>query len=395
MIAGMQIVNARLILPDEIRSGSLLVRDGKISRIGGPSAAQKKRSDPELDLKGGFLAPGFVDLHVHGALGRDTMEATDDAFRVITEFHLRGGTTSMTLTTMTAPEREILAVLSAAKPWQNRSLGGARVVGVHVEGPFLSKKRAGAQDPKEIRPPQAGEWKRYLAYGKLVTQMTLAPEEPGAIPLIRALRKNGSIASAGHTDALEPKILPAVKAGLNHATHTFNCMSTAMKLGAFRTAGMVEYALAHDGILCELIADGKHVPPTLMKMLYRAKRRDGVCLITDATAGAGMKPGTTFHVGGPDSLEAKVTTEAVVLKDDSGLAGSSLTMIEAVRRASDLAEIPLVEAVRMATLVPARQLGRDNEFGVLAPGRRADLVWFDEAFQVRAVWLDGDVRFLA
>ncbi len=382
----MQFTNAQLILPDSIQRGSLTVRNGRIASLS-RSAGLRPGS---LDLRGGYLAPGFIDLHIHGAVGRDTMEANAEAFRAITEFHLRGGTTSIALTTVTAAEDEILRVLEAAKPFHNRSLGGARLAGIHIEGPFISKEKPGAQNPKQIRQARAAEWNKFLRYGSLVTEMTLAPEENGALPLIRALRANGSLASGGHTNATEEHLRPALAAGLNHATHTFNAMSSATRRGPYRIAGMVEFALAHREICCELIADGVHVAPTLMKMLFNAKGRDGVCLITDATGGAGLKPGTKFQVG---DVAARVTKDAALLTDGSALAGSTLTMIEAVRRAVQLGGASLVDAVRMATLNPARQLGRAHELGSLERGRRADLVWFDPQFRVRGVWLDGDVRF--
>jgi N-acetylglucosamine-6-phosphate deacetylase len=383
----MTFTNAQLILPDRIERGSLTVRDG---RIAGAGKLNSKASNA-IDLRGGYLAPGFIDLHVHGALGRDVMEATDDALRVFTEFHLRGGTTSITPTTWTASEDHILRALEAVKPWHNKSLGGSRIVGVHVEGPFISKEKPGAQNAGEIRPPRPAEWRKYLRFGKLITEMTLAPEEPGALDLIRALRKNGSIASGGHTAADEDQLRPALTAGLNQSTHTFNAMSTATRKGPFRVAGMLEFALAHDAILCELIADGVHVAPTLMKMLFNAKGRDGVCLITDATGGAGLKPGSEFDIAG---FKARVTPEAALTADGKALAGSTLTMIEAVRRAVQLGGATLVDAVRMASLNPARQLRRDHEFGSIERGKRADLVCFDSRFRVRGVWLDGDVRFL-
>ena len=384
----MTFTNAQLILPDSIQRGSLTVRAGHIASLR-RNASLRPGS---LDLHGGYLAPGFIDLHIHGAMGRDTMEASADAFRAITEFHLRGGTTSLALTTVTAAEDQILRVLEAAKPFHNRALGGSRIAGVHIEGPFISKEKPGAQNPNQIRHARADEWKKFLRYGALVTEMTLAPEEKDALPLIRALRANGSLASGGHTNATEEHLRPALAAGLNHATHTFNAMSTAVRRGPYRVAGMVEFALAHREICCELIADGVHVAPTLMKMLFNAKGRDGVCLITDATGGAGLPPGTKFQVG---DVSARVTKDAALLTDGSALAGSTLTMIEAVRRAVQLGGASVVDAVRMATRNPARQLGRDRELGSLEAGKRADLVWFDSQFRVRGVWLDGDVRFLA
>jgi N-acetylglucosamine-6-phosphate deacetylase len=231
-----------------------------------------------------------------------------------------------------------------------------------------------------------------LRYGRLVTEMTLAPENPGSLALIRALRKNGTIASGGHTDATDEHLVPALAAGLNQATHTFNAMSTITKRGPYRLAGMIEFTLAHDEVMAELIGDAVHVPPILMRMLFNAKGRDGVCLITDATCGAGLPPGTRFQLLG---IPARTTHEVAVMDDGTGLAGSTLTMIEAVRKAVQLGGQSVVDAVRMAALNPARQLGREREFGSLATGKRADLVWFDRQFRVRGVWLDGELKFRA
>lgn len=386
----MHFTNAQLILPDAIRPGSLQVRNGRIARLSGAST-KSAGAGGAIDLQGGYLAPGFIDLHIHGAKGADTMDGTEEAFRTITEFHLRGGTTSLTLTTLTAPESDILRTLEAVKPFHNRSIGtGARIVGVHVEGPFIALGKAGAQDPKYIRNPEPREWKKYLRYGKLVTQVTLAPENPGSIELIKALRKNGTIASGGHTDATDKHLVPAMKAGLNQSTHTFNAMSTIVKVGPYRLAGMIEFAMAQDEIMAELIADGIHVPPILMRMLINAKGRDGVVIITDATLGAGLPPGTKFTLLG---VSARTTGQVAEMDDGTGLAGSTLTMIEGVQRVHQLAGVPLADAVRMATLNPAKQLGREDEFGSLAVGKRADLVWFDRKFRVRGVWIDGEEKF--
>jgi N-acetylglucosamine-6-phosphate deacetylase len=388
----MQLTNARLVFPDEIRRGSLAVRNGRIAQLFGDAKPAKRGAAADtLDLKGGFLAPGFVDLHVHGAMGADTMEATPQAFQTITEFHLRGGTTSIALTTVTAPEEDILRVLKVAKSHHNRSIGnGARIVGIHIEGPFLAVGKAGAQNPNFIRHPVPREWKKYLRYGKLVTEMTIAPENPGSNALIKALRKNGTIASAGHTDATDEHLVPALEAGLNQGTHTFNAMSTITKRGPYRLAGMIEFTMAQDEIMAELIADAIHVPPILMRMLINAKGRDGVVIITDATCGAGLPAGTKFKLLG---IDARTTDQVAVMDDGTGLAGSTLTMIEGVRRVHQLAGVPLADAVRMATLNPAKQLGRGNELGSLAVGKRADLVWFDNTFRVRGVWVDGEMKF--
>ena len=379
--------NAQLVLPDRVVKGSLEVRNGKIRKI---SSGKLGSTGPAIDLKGNFLAPGFIDLHIHGAVGRDTMEASETAFREITEYHLRGGTTSLTLTTLTASHADIIKVLKLVSGLKDRSLGGSRIVGVHVEGPYIARSKMGAQDPLHIRDPQKSEWQQLLKYSDVISEMTLAPELPGALPLITALRKNGIIASGGHTEAGEPDLRKALGAGLNHATHTFNAMSTIVKRGPYRTPGMIEFALAEDDICCELIADGQHVPPTMMKMLFNAKGADRVCLITDATSGAGLKSGTTFALG---SVQARVTRDTAEMADGTGLAGSTLTMIRAVKNAVQLAGQTLPDAIKAATLTPAKQLRRDHELGSLTPGKRADLVAFNQNFEISSVWLDGDLRY--
>jgi len=385
-----EITNARLILPDEIQRGSLSIRSGQIHKLS--SNPTPKTKNESINLRGGYLAPGFIDLHIHGALGRDTMEARLDAFRDITEFHLRGGTTSLTLTTLSASQKDILKALDAIAPLHNQAIGGSRILGVHVEGPFISKEKAGAQNPDFVRNPTPKEWGPILKHGKLITQMTLAPELPRSLALIKALEKNGSIPSGGHTNADEKTLEPALEAGMNQSTHTFNAMSSVFKRDAYRTAGMLEFALANDAIACELIADGMHVPPVCMRMLFNAKPRDKVIIITDATKGAGLKPGSKFELYG---IKCKVTPVTGLVANGKGLAGSTLTMIRAVQTVVEQAGVPLVDAVLAATLNPAQQLGRDGEFGSLEAGKRADLVWFDNRFQVKAVWLDGDLRFLA
>ena len=388
----MEITNARLILPDEIRRGSLSIRSGQIHKLSSDPAAQKKSGTNTMNLRGGYLAPGFIDMHIHGAMGRDTMEARLDAFRDITQFHLHGGTTSLTLTTLSASQKDVLKALDAIAPLHNKAIGGARILGVHVEGPFISKEKAGAQNPKFVRNPTAKEWGPILKHGKLITQMTIAPELPQVLPLIKALKKNGCIPSGGHTNADEKTLEPALKAGMNQSTHTFNAMSSVFKRGAFRSAGMLEFAMANDEIACELIADGMHVPPVCMRMLFNSKPRDKVIIITDATKGAGLKPGTKFELYG---IKCKLTPVTALVADGKGLAGSTLTMMRAVQTVVEKSNVPLEDAILAATLNPARQLGRDGEFGSLEKGKRADLVWFDNRFQVKAVWLDGDLRFMA
>ena len=373
--------NARLIFPEGIRDGQeLVVENGKIAEIRQRSVAES------TDLGGNYLAPGFIDLHMHGALGRDTMEGMPEAFRTICDYHASGGTTSMLLTTVTAPIAEIVEVLRAVRVARNDL---KQIAGVHVEGPFISKNRAGAQRAEFIRDPEQHLVDQLLEFADIIKIVTLAPELPGALALIDRLRMHKIIASGGHSDASDLEARAGFEYGMGQVTHTFNAMSSARRRGIYREAGLLEFALSQPEIICELIADGHHVSPTLMKMLYRAKGPSGICLVTDATAGAGLTAGKEFSLGGRSCV---VDDGVCLLADRSGLAGSSSRMIDLVRVMVSQVGVPLHEAVAMASTNPARALGLTSK-GKLAPGADADFVIFSPTFEVRQTFLAGERIF--
>ena len=374
--------NAKLILPDGIRDGlELVVEEGKITEIRERSAGAES-----VDLGGNYLAPGFIDLHIHGALGRDTMEATPEAFQIICDYHASGGTTSLLLTTVTAPMAEIVNVLRAV-----RSLGGSnqQLAGVHVEGPFISRARAGAQRAEFIRDPDTELLDALLACADVIKIITLAPELPGALAMIGRLRTHNIIVSGGHSDASDLEARAGFACGLTHVTHTFNAMSSARRRGIYREAGLLEFALSEPEIACELIADGHHVSPTLMKMLYRAKGPARIFLVTDATAGAGLPPGQEFLLGGRNCM---VDDGVCLLADRSALAGSASRMIDLVRVMVNEVGVPLHEAVVMASANPARALGSHTK-GRLEAGADADLVVLSPKLEVLQTYLGGERIF--
>jgi N-acetylglucosamine-6-phosphate deacetylase len=370
--------NARLILPDGIRDGfEMVVEEGKIAAI-------RERSDAEaIDLRGNYLAPGFVDLHIHGALGRDAMEASPEAFRTICDYHATGGTTSLLLTTVTAPIPEIVNVLRVV-----RDRGGAsqRIAGVHVEGPFISRARRGAQREEFIRDPDSKSVDELLEFADVIKRVTLAPELPGALELIDRLRERNIAVSGGHSDASDEEARAGFDRGMRHVTHTFNGMSSARRKGLYREAGLLEFALSEPEIMCELIADGHHVSPTLMKMLYRAKGPRGICLVTDATAGAGLPEGARFTLSG---LDCVVNRGVCLLADRSALAGSASRMIDLVRVLVNEVGIPLHEAIAMASGNPAHALGSSTK-GKLEVGADADFVVLSPDLEVMQSFAGGE-----
>jgi N-acetylglucosamine-6-phosphate deacetylase len=358
--------NARLIFADGIRDGlEVVVEEGKIAAICERSSAHRKHEI--VDLHGNYLAPGFIDLHVHGALGRDTMEASAEAFRSICDFHASGGTTSLLLTTATAPLNEILKVLQAVRDFRSAI---TPIVGVHVEGPFISKAKTGAQRAEFIQDPSPAVVRQLLEYADVLKRVTIAPELPGALEAIEVFHAHGISVSGGHSDVWDEDARAAFDRGMRSVTHTFNCMSSARRRGVYRVAGLLEFALSEPDISCELIADGHHVSPTLMKMLYRAKGPQGICLVTDATAGAGLPNGSRFALFGKDCI---VENGICLLADHSALAGSAARMIDLVRIMVREVNIPLNEAIAMATENPARAIGLETK-GRLIVGADADLV---------------------
>ncbi len=384
--------NVTLVLPERLApGGSLRARGGRIEAVAVRGAGLAPYDDEEIiDGAGAYLAPGFVDGHVHGALGRDAMEATSEAFDTILAFHVRGGTTGATLTTTAAPFEEIVRVLTAARG--HRTTQGAELLGIHVEGPYFAPTKAGAHRPEWLKHPTPAETARLLDFADVITQVTLAPELPGALDLIEALHAGGVLASGGHSDAWDHEAAAAHVRGMTRITHVFNAMSSARRRDGVRYAGLLEYALAEPLIQCELIADGHHVTPTLLRLLLRAKGPDGVCLITDATAGAGLPEGASFPLAG----NACVVRGGVgVTMDGKTLAGSVSTTIDGVRHLVRTLGVPLHEAVRMASTNPAAALRRGHERGRLASGLRADLVLISDTLETLATYVGGRCVFLA
>ena len=380
--------NAHLIFPDGIRDGFEVVVDhGKIVAIhsAAPRLGRKteQRDDAEMiDLHGNYLAPGFIDLHVHGGVGRDTMEASAEAFRAICHFHASGGTTSLLLTTATAPLDEIVKVLLAAR---DCSQAIQAIVGVHVEGPFLSKAKAGAQRVEFIQEPSPTAVQQLIEYADLLKRVTIAPELPGALEAIEVFHSRGINVSGGHSDAWEEDARAAFDRGMRSVTHTYNCMSSARRRGIYRIAGLLEFALSEPRVSCELIADGHHVSPTLTKTLYRAKSAQGICLVTDATAGAGLPEGSRFTLFGNDCI---VENGVCLLADHSALAGSAARMIDLVRNMVCDVGVPLDEAIMMATQNPARAIGLEAK-GRLVVGADADFVVLSPRLEIVRTFTAG------
>ncbi|MGI9069832.1 MAG: N-acetylglucosamine-6-phosphate deacetylase [Bryobacteraceae bacterium] len=372
----------RLILPDTILDNAWITFDnGIVTDFGSgppPSASNS------VDGLGRFLAPGFIDTHVHGGNGSDFLDATPEAFSTIAGYHLSQGTTALCPTLTTTTYEHIGTVLNV---WSKvKDTCTARILPVHLEGPHLAATKAGAQDPKLLRSPTEADTAWLVTNASRIAQMTIAPELPNALQLIQRCRRAGIIMSAGHTEAREESIRTSISHGLTKVTHLFNAMTYAVKSGLFREPGLAEYALIEDRLACELIADGFHVAPTLMQLAIRSKGPARLALISDALAGTGLPVGSTFMLG---SLPCRVAQGFCELADGSALAGSATTLIDQVRIMHQTVEVPLVDAVRMATGTPASLLGLNDRYGSIAHGFAADFIQFDTDFRIHAVWVGG------
>lgn len=378
--------NARLIFPDGIRDGfEIETRKGKIVAI---RKREDRRADEIVDLNGNYLAPGFVDLHLHGALGRDTMEASPEAFHEICNYHASGGTTSLLLTTAAAPLEHIVHVLNTVRDYRSST---KQIAGVHVEGPFISNAKRGAQRAEFICDPTPQAVEQLLEHVDLIRRITIAPELPGALGAIERFSARGVNVSGGHSDAWDEQARAGFERGMRSVTHTFNCMSSARRDGIYRKAGLLEFALSEPEITCELIADGHHVSTTLIKMLRRAKGVCGICLVTDATAGAGLPNESKFSLGG---LDCVVRDGVCLVADGSVLAGSASRMIDLIHTMVHDIHLSLHEAIAMATDAPARAVGLEQK-GRLDVGADADLVVLSRNLEVLRTFVAGEEIFAA
>lgn len=332
------------------------------------------------------VLPGFIDGHVHGAGGADAMDGTAEALATISATLAKEGTTTFLATTMTCPHEQILAALDAVKKYRARGKAvGARIAGVHLEGPFISPEYKGAQAETNIKTPSAELFEEYnAACGYCIKTVTLAPERENAAALIRAIVKSGATASVGHSAATHAEVLEAVNCGASAVTHTFNAQSPLKH----REIGVAGSALLCDALTCELICDGIHVSPPAMRLLVKNKPHGKLVLITDAIRAKGLSDGVS-ELGGQTVY---VKNGEARLKDGT-LAGSVLKMNDAIENLHDKAGAPIEYAIYCATIAPATALGIDGECGSITELKRADFAVVDKNFDVIMTVVGGKIVY--
>ena len=375
----------RVILPDRIAQGlDVYVADGVITAV--TDAALP--FDAEIDATGQYVSPGFIDIHSHGGGGADFLDGTPEAFLTAASLHARYGTTTIIPTATSGKLEETLAMEQAYEQALERNASGADMPGLHLEGPYFAASQAGAQDPRHIRNPEPEEYLQILDRCRHILRWSVAPELPGALELGQELKRRGILAAIGHSDAEFSEVEKAWEAGYTHVTHLYSSMSTVHRRNAYRHAGVLEAAYMIDDMTVEIIADGKHLPAELLKFVYKFKGPERTALITDSMRGAGMADGPSMLGHRTNGLAVIIEDGVAKMPDRSGFAGSVATADRLVRNMVRMAQVPLPQVIQMAAATPARIMNlRDR--GAIAPGLRADIVFFDDDIRVSRTFVGG------
>jgi N-acetylglucosamine-6-phosphate deacetylase len=383
----------KIVFPDRIEGGAIVVQKGRIVEI-----LKDRETLPlgatVIDAGDGYVAPGFIDLHVHGGAGADFMDGTPEAFRCALRCHARHGTTRLAATTTVARHEQILATLEVTRQFRRTpETNGSRVLGAHFYGPYFRYEARGAHPGGPIRPPVESEYSQYLEYAEDLVTATVAPEIPGAKEFALACRDKGVRTNVGHSWATFAQMIEAVKWGVRHVDHLFCAMSDKSKLRQFQMypmqGGVLEATLFFDELTTEVIADGKHLDAGLLRVALKLKGPDRLALVTDTSRALDMPDGP-YLIGPLDGGEPLIKRDGVgLIPDGSALASSAAGMDHMVRTFARLTGRPLWEVIRMASLTPARIAGREREMGSLERGKRGDVVVLDRELGVRKVFVDG------
>jgi len=376
------VIKGNVLTPrEQIGGGSVVVEDGRIAEVSEGKAPQGR----VLDFEGCYVVPGFVDIHVHGGAGEDVMDASDGGLDRLSLFLAAGGVTSFLATTNTDSHERTLKAVREIGEAAKRGTRGARLLGLHMEGPYISMERSGAQNRAHIRLPALDELgQASLEAGGSLRMVTLAPEVDGALEAVRWLASRGIVPAAGHTDATYDEARAGIEAGIRHASHLFNGMRSLHH----REPGLVGAALDDERVTVELIADCYHIHPAVLRIVARLKGAGRTALVSDSIAAAGLPDGD-YSLGG---MKVAVRHGKSLLESGT-LAGSTIRLCDAVRNMVEKADVPLREAVEMASTTPARVAGAADRKGSIAPGMDADITVLDRGLSVMLTMVEGRVVY--
>lgn len=389
-MSDLAVLNATLVLPDRlIADAGLHVGAGRIVALG-PSDALPSWDGPIFDAGGQFLAPGFIDMHVHGGDGADFMDGDEASFAKAIAAHRRHGTTGIVPTSTVATHEQTLRFLQLSE--QFRVAG--HVLGAHLYGPYFNEDKVGCHPKAPARPPTKNEYAEYLRYASSILVATCAPELPGACDFFRDAAALGVRLNAGHSNASWTEMAAAYQLGMRHVDHFYCAMSSVPgmreRFGVPMQASMAEFVLATDEMTTEVIADGHHLAPELLRFVVEMMGPDRTALVTDCNRALDMPPGE--YIFGPQNCGVTIVSDGEVgwTLDRTALASSVCGMDHMVRHMHQTVGVELHTAIRMATLTPAKILGVDHILGSLAVGKRADLVLLAEELKISHMWLNGE-----
>lgn len=381
-----KIKNATLICDTLINDKYLYIEDGKIKAI----TSEELPFDCEIDAEGNYVSPGFIDIHTHGGGGYDFMDGSVDDILKAAETHAKFGTTTIYPTAATAHYKDLLLFVENVKEAMKQNAPGKpHIAGSHLEGPYFSMAMRGAQNPDFLKNPTYEEYNTfYEASEGTLKRISFAPELDGALELCDYLKDKGLVSSFAHTDGVYEEIKPAIDKGCTLATHLYSGMNTVTRRNAYRYLGAVETSFLEDSVDVEIIADGCHLPPTLLKLIVKLKGTDKICLITDSMRGASFDSGESILGPKNDGMACVIKDGVAFLPDLSAFAGSVATCDRLVRVMYKKAEVSLPECIKMMCKNPARIMGLQNK-GSLTEGYDADLVFFDDDINIKKVMTGG------
>lgn len=388
------LLNGTAILPDGLIENAMVVCQGGVITSVGPARRKVPAGAEVIDAKGGYISPGYVDIHVHGGAGADFMDGTVEAVRTACQAHARHGTTTLFPTTTTGSPAQIEAMLAAcANVQKNHSVkDGAVIAGVHLYGPFFAEDKVGCHSAEGRRSPTEAEYRRYFETG-LIRVATCAAELPGADAFYRAARRRRCLITCGHSNASWTEMARAFRAGMRHVDHFWCAMSSVSsvraRLGVPMQGSMLEYVLAESEMSTEVIADGCHLSPELLEFAWRMKSAKRLCLVTDANRAMDLPPGK-YRFGAESDGSWFESDGQVGWAPNGSLASSIMGMDHMVRHMKKATKAPLVEVIRMASLTPAERTGIAHQTGSLEVGKRADVLLLNRKLEVKRVWIGGE-----
>lgn len=399
------LVNGRVLTPiRKIPKGTIVINEKTIEDCGFDRQVTIPDDAEVIDLKGLNVSPGFIDLHIHGAWGGDVMSASVTDLEKMACGLVKTGVTSFLPTTVTAPFDKLEQVVNCIEQAvERKNWNGAKILGVHLEGPYLNRNQQGAQNPEWIVKPNYKEYCAFLDRHPIIKRMSAAPEIPGGLELGLELQRRGIVASIAHSDATYQEVLQAIEHGYTHVTHIYSGMSGIRRINAYRVPGVIESTLLIDELTTEIIADGHHLPPSLIWLVIKSKGLENVCLVTDSMAAAGLGPGE-YELGGlkvivedkiPEDYEIKTRKGNFVAKlvDRSAFASSVATMNQMVRNMTELIGLSLQDAIKLVTFNPALMQRVDGDIGIITKGKKADLVVFDDSIEIAMTIIDGKIVY--